>query len=83
MDKKLLKVIIKNKEGTIFEEDLKAVTSFNEKGVFDVLPLHENFISIVKNKIILHKENGEKNEMSVQRGVLKVSQNSVNIYLGI
>ena len=78
-----LKVTIKNKDSEVLEEEVKAVSSFNERGPFDILPLHENFISVVKDKIILHKKDGSAKEMVIERGVLKISQNQVSIYLGI
>ena len=79
----LLKVTIKNKDSETVEEEIKAVSSFNERGPFDILPLHENFISVVKDKIILHKKDGSAKEIVIERGVLKISQNNVSIYLGI
>ena len=79
----LLKVTIKNKDSEVLEEEVKAVSSFNERGPFDILPLHENFISVVKDKIILHKKDGSAKEMVIERGVLKISENQVSIYLGI
>ncbi len=78
-----LKVTIKNKDNETLEEEISAVSSFNERGPFDILPLHENFISVIKDKIILHKKDGSAKEMAIERGVLKISENQVNIYLGI
>ncbi len=79
----LLKVTIKNKDNETVEEEIQAVSSFNERGPFDILPLHENFISVVKDKIILHKKDGAVKEIVIERGVLKINENSVSIYLGI
>ena len=79
----LLKVTIKNKDNETVEEEIKAVSSFNERGPFDLLPLHENFISVVKDKIILHKSDGSTKEITIEKGVLKIAENNVNIYLGI
>lgn len=75
-------VIIKNKERIIFDGQVNAVSSFNDVGLFDILPLHENFISLVKQKIILHGNNGEK-EFKINNGVLRVKEDKVDIYLGL
>lgn len=83
MDKNILNLVVKNKEGVVLEGEYKAVSCFNEKGIFDVLPLHENFISIIKNKIIIHERNGSLNEVNIDKGVLKVTDNKVDIYLGL
>ncbi|MCL4387322.1 hypothetical protein M1307_02920 [Patescibacteria group bacterium] len=82
-DKLFLKVNIKNKDQTVLEEEIEALSSFNEKGPFDILPLHENFISIIKDKIILHKKDGTSKEIAIERGVLKIIENEIDIYLGV
>lgn len=76
-------VTIKNRKGILVQEEVKAVSSFNDKGIFDVLPEHANFISIIKNYIILYKKDGSKNEMKISKGVLRVYENEVKIYLDI
>lgn len=78
-----LKVTIKNKDNETVEEKIKAVSSFNEKGPFDILPLHENFITVITKNITLHKADGTKKEMILEKGVLKISRDEVHIYLGI
>ena len=75
-------VIIKNKESIIYDGQVTAVSSFNDVGLFDVLPLHENFISLVKDKIIIHDNSGQK-EFKINNGLLKVKDNKVDIYLGL
>lgn len=75
-------LVIKDKGRIYFEGDVFAISSFNEKGLFDVLPLHENFISLIKEKIILHN-NGEEKQIKIDSGLLKTNGNKVNVYLGI
>ncbi|MBP9716319.1 MAG: hypothetical protein KBD51_00035 [Candidatus Levybacteria bacterium] len=75
-------VIIKNKESIIYDGQVTAVSSFNDVGLFDVLPLHENFISLVKDKIIIHDNSGQK-EFKINNGLLKVKDDKVDIYLGL
>lgn len=78
---KSIYVVIKNREGVLFEGEAKALTSINEKGIFDVLPLHENFISVIKDFIRILKLNGQE-EFKITQGVLRASENRVNIYVG-
>lgn len=75
-------VTIKNKERIVYEGQVTAVSSFNDVGLFDVLPLHENFISLVKDKIIVHDNSGQK-EFKINNGLLKVKDDKVDIYLGL
>jgi F0F1-type ATP synthase epsilon subunit len=77
-----LHVTIKNKESTLFDGDVTAVTSFNETGLFDILPMHENFITLIKTGIILRRGNSQK-KINIDHGLLKTRDNNVNIYLGL
>ena len=79
---KTISVVIKNKDGVLFEGPAHALTSFNEKGIFDVLPLHENFISVVKDFIRIYKTDGKSQDVKITTGVLNVIQNKVDIYVG-
>lgn len=79
----LILLKIQTREGVSFNDKVKAITSFNEKGVFDVLPQHENFISVIKDKIIIHTTDGKDEEMKIDNGVLKVQENEAHIFLGI
>lgn len=74
---------IQTKTGVSFDNKVKAVTSFNDKGIFDVLPEHENFISVIKDKIIIHQLDGQDKEMKITNGVLKVNSNEAHIFLGL
>lgn len=67
----------------IFEGYVKALTSINDRGLFDILPFHTNFISIIKEKIIIHKEDGTQQEIPIDAGVLKQLNNTVQVFLGI
>lgn len=77
-----IRVIIKNREKTLFDGELRAISTFNDVGIFDILPNHENFISLIKDKIILHKEGSDK-QVKIGQGVLKARENKVNIYLDL
>ena len=78
-----LKLYVRDLEKVLFEGEVKAFSSFNEKGRFDVLPMHENFISVVRNKIIIHNLNSGKVEIEINSGIVKVYNNSLEILLGI
>lgn len=79
-----LTLTIRGRDGPVMKkEEVFAVTSYNNKGLFDILPEHENFISIIKNKVIVHKTRNDKKEIEIGTGVLKVNNNEVNIFLGM
>ena len=79
----LLDLIIKSKQGTIYNDKVEAISSKNEKGVFDILPEHENFISLIKENIIIHKKISENQEIKIENGLLRVYKNKINIYIGL
>jgi F0F1-type ATP synthase epsilon subunit len=78
----ILSVTIKDAHELIFEGNALSVSSINEKGQFDILPYHINFISIISSKIIIKTENGSKKEFVFkENAVIKVEKNIVKIYL--
>jgi F0F1-type ATP synthase epsilon subunit len=78
-----LNVEVRGRQGIVFSGDLIAVTGFNTVGVFDVLPGHANFISMITNKVILHKEDLGIDEINLDNGVIVVEDNEVKIFLGV
>jgi len=79
-----LSVLIKNATTTLFEGKASAVSSVNEKGDFSILPFHANFISMIKEKIVVYPISGEKKEIKINdHGVLNVQSNNVSVFLGI
>lgn len=76
-----IKILTRN--GVSFEDQVNAITSYNDKGVFDVLPEHENFISIIKDKVIIHLKNGQTKEVKLESAVLTVKENEARIFLGL
>lgn len=78
-----LQVVIRDRSGALFEGEADAVSSNNDKGPFDILPLHANFICIIHKGLTLHLKNKIVKGLSFGTGVLKVAQNKVEIYLGI
>lgn len=78
-----IRVIVRNRQEIIVNEEVKAITSFNERGVFDVLPEHSSFISIIKDSLTIHHKNNEKKEMKINQGILKVYENEIHIFLDV
>jgi F0F1-type ATP synthase epsilon subunit len=80
---KPIKVIVRNTQGIIFNDDVDRISSFNEVGRFDVFPMHANFISIIRQELILYRKNEKIKELKVEQAVMKVKQDVVHIFLGI
>ena len=79
-----LQVVITESNGVLmYSNDVRAVSSKNENGVFDILPYHINFISIVRERIVIVELSGEKKEFPIERGLMSVYKNKVEVFLGI
>lgn len=76
-----LTVVVRNKDNILFSGDVFAITSVNDKGIFDILPQHENFISLIKDTVTIHKTRKENQEIHIENGILRVSKDKVYIYV--
>jgi len=79
----VLTVTVKSPGKTVFSGPAQAVTSTNEKGTFDILPFHTNFISLIKDTVIIHQENQKEMKITLQTGIIKVYEDTVHILIGI
>jgi F0F1-type ATP synthase epsilon subunit len=82
-DTNVLKVKIRDAENIIFEGEADLISSINEVGKFDVLPLHANFISMIQNELHVFHKHQKVKELKIQNAVMKVSENMVHIFLGL
>lgn len=78
-----IRVVIRNKEKILFQGDVKAVTSNNDAGKFDVLAMHSNFISLIKDYVLIHKVDGTTEELKLENGLMRVLTDQVEIFIGI
>ncbi len=77
----LLSVFMRSAEEVLYLGEAESVSSVNEKGSFDILPLHSNFISIIKNKVVITLNNRPQ-EFKIDSAIMKVKRNNVQIYSG-
>jgi F0F1-type ATP synthase epsilon subunit len=76
-------VVIRNRQTVLFEGDVKAISSKNDTGIFDVLPEHTNFISLINESITVHLLDGSKQTFQLQNGVMKVKEYAVHCYVDL
>jgi len=60
-----------------------AVSSQNRLGKFDILPEHTNFITLIFGHLTIHTTDKNRIEYQFERGILEVSENQVNVFLGL
>lgn len=84
MDKNLdLDIIVMSSSKTFFLGKAKSLSSKNKTGPFDILPYHENFISMLFDKVTIVDAKGEKTIIPCEHGILEVADNHVRVFLGI
>ena len=80
---KRISVQILSPSKVLFAGSAVALTSLNEKGRFDILPHHANFISIVKEYLIVHPNRKSKQKIEIKTGVLHCKNNVINVFVDI
>lgn len=80
---KIFKVKVRDTENVVFEGDVERISSVNEVGPFDIYPMHANFISIVRNELILYNNKEKVKELKFEQAVMKVKKDVAQIFLGI
>lgn len=79
----MLRLKIITRQGTLFDNEVRSVSSRNDEGPFDVLQKHTQFISIIKDKITIRLTDGKVQEVPVDNGVMRVKGELVQVFLGI
>ena len=79
---KTIYVSVRSRAGLVFAGEVISISSKNAVGVFDVLPLHSNFISIIRGLLTLQIQETVGKEIPVDVGVIRVKENKVDIYVG-
>ncbi|MEN9388948.1 MAG: hypothetical protein RLY61_32 [Candidatus Parcubacteria bacterium] len=80
MTQHLLQIVVKNRKKTFVNGDAYALTSYNEKGLFDILPYHENFISLI-SKMLAIKTLTKDITMQFESAVLLVQNDFVHVFI--
>ncbi len=78
-----LTVAVHSPEGVIYQGQVKAISSINQNGPFDILSAHANFITLIKERLTLHLEGSKQQEVPITSGVLECLDSQVNVYLDL
>ena len=70
-----------NKENYAFRGYVKSISSTNSEGIFDILPEHENFVTLISEKITLVGVDGKKMEFELGKAVVEASNNLVKVFI--
>ncbi|HLD51309.1 hypothetical protein A3K34_00650 [candidate division WWE3 bacterium RIFOXYC1_FULL_40_10] len=78
-----LSVIVKDRQGVVFDGTAASVSSKNTLGTFDILSGHANFITLISGFLIVDKGKLSEKTITLEKGILSVYENAVTVYLGI
>lgn len=79
-----IKLFIRSREGVLFDGEVSSLSSKNELGLFDVLPSHSNFISLINDHIFYRDlVTGVSHKIPITRAILKASGNDVTVFIGM
>lgn len=81
MQKEKINVSIRKKTGIEWQGEADNLSSTNEMGTFDILPQHAHFIGLVEQYIVVRFSKGEK-KWNIDRGIISVIDDTVEVYLG-
>lgn len=81
--KPLLQLKILSSDKNIFNAEVKSVSSTNSSGKFDILPNHQNFISLIFGQVTVTDAKGKRNILHIEHALLKCINNQIEIYLGL
>jgi F0F1-type ATP synthase epsilon subunit len=79
----LLTVSVKGPKNEMFNGQALSITSVNKKGKFDILPFHINFITLIKDYIIIREENNKEITFPLENGILKAKGDRIKILIGV
>lgn len=69
---------------TYFEGEAESLSAVNKTGLFDILPLHKNFMTLLVPSTVTVRREGEPDfNLKVSRGVMHVKADKVTVFLDI
>ncbi|HYD35097.1 MAG TPA: hypothetical protein VD999_03460 [Vitreimonas sp.] len=78
-----LQLIIKDRSGEVFQGQVLSVTCCNQVGAFDVMPRHSNMVTTIYEKIVVQTKPEHFETFNLNSGLLRVTNNKVEIYVGL
>jgi hypothetical protein len=82
-DGKTMKVKVYAPFKTYFDGTALSVSAVNDTGPFDILPRHHNFMTLINQcEIVIRTEKGDE-KVPINRGVMHVKGDKVDIFLDV
>ena len=82
-NKAALSVRVITPDATLFDGTAEAVLSVNDEGDFTILPGHTNFISLIKERVIVQLADGISKTIPVELGILRSKDDTIEVFTGL
>ena len=79
----MMTATVRSLKKSYFDGKLVTFTSLNDTGEFDILSEHANFISLIRNYIIIDKGLPSEQKLVISNGILRVKENKVEVFLEV
>ena len=79
----MIVVSVKSLKKTYFDGKAESITSLNDTGEFDILSEHANFISLIRNYIVIDRGLKSEQKFMISNGILRVKENKVEVFLEV
>lgn len=76
-----IKLLIRDREHLLVEQEVETLTSFNDVGEFDVLDGHANFITLINQFVVVNKGMEGEQKIPIEKGILSANDNVVEVYV--
>jgi F0F1-type ATP synthase epsilon subunit len=67
----------------IYSGLVDALTAVNKTGKFDVLPQHANFISLIRDQIIIYRDGGFQDRFTFKEAIIHCQKNRLHVFVGL
>ena len=78
-----LDVYVRSRTKNYFQGSARSLTATNKTGQFDILPMHANFITMVKDWVIVDKGLSTEKKIEFTSAVISVNGNHLDVYVGV
>lgn len=78
-----LELFVRSRTKNYFQGKVKSVSSVNQTGEFDILPLHANFITIATKYLIMDKSLPTEKKIDFDSAVVSVIEGKIDVYVGV
>ena len=68
---------------TYFDDEAESISAVNETGEFDILPKHQNFLTLLSAGDITIRTPREKRSIKISRGLMHVKADKVTVFLDV